>query len=55
MAVDVKRKRGCGVSEISLHGLDVVAGLKRGNGIAMPQIMQSGMGETNRLDDLFVL
>ena len=55
MTVNVKRKCSRGVTEISLHSLDVVAGLKSGNGIAMTQIVQPGVRETNRLNDLFVL
>ena len=42
MTIDIKRKRGRGVSHIFLHGFDVISALDRGDGVGMAQIMKSG-------------
>ena len=36
MAVYVQCKGRCGVTQIALHGLDVVPGSNRGNGVGVP-------------------
>lgn len=48
MAVYVQRKGGCGVTQIALHGLDVVPGADRGNGVGVTQVMETGVGTTRR-------
>ena len=48
MAVYVQRKGGCGVTQITLHRLDIVAGSNRGNGVGVTQVVETGVGTTRR-------
>lgn len=41
MTVDIKGESGGRVTEIALHGFDVVAALDRGNGESMTQIVEA--------------
>jgi len=41
MTVDIKSKGGSRMTEIALHGFDVVAALDRGNGESMTQIVEA--------------
>ena len=42
MAVDIQRKRRCGVSQIALYRLDVIPGPDGGNGVGMPLLCHKG-------------
>ena len=48
MAVYVQRKGRCGVTQISLHGLDIVAGADRGDCVGVTQVVETGVGTTRR-------
>lgn len=48
MAVYVQRKGGCGVTQITLHRLDIVPGSNRGNGVGVTQVVETGVGTTRR-------
>jgi hypothetical protein len=41
MTVDIKSKGGSRMTEIALHGLNVVAALDRGNGESVTQIVEA--------------
>jgi len=43
VSVAIQREGGGGVTQIFLHGFDVVAVRKRGNGIGVTQIVHSGL------------
>lgn len=45
MAVYVQRKGRCGVTQIALHGLDVVPGSNRGNGVGVTLIVETGISQ----------
>lgn len=48
MAIHVQRKGGCGVTQITLHRLDIVPGSNRGNGVGVTQVVETGVGTTRR-------
>lgn len=41
MTVDIKGEGGSCMTEIALHGFDVIAALDRGNGESMTQIVEA--------------
>ena len=43
MAVDVKRKRGGGVTNVLLYGFDVVTILQREHGVGMPKVVKTNI------------
>ena len=45
MAVYVQRKGRCGVTQITLHRLDIVASADRGNCIGVTQVMETGISQ----------
>ena len=55
MAIHVQRKGGCGVTQITLHRLDVVPGSNRGNGVGVTQVVETGIGTTHGCNDALVL
>ena len=55
MAVYVQRKGRCGVTQISLHCLDVVAGADRGDSVGVTQVVETGIGTTNGRNNALVL
>ena len=48
MAVYVQRKGGCGVTQITLHRLDIVPGADRGDCVGVTQVVETGIGTTRR-------
>ena len=48
MAIYVQRKGRCGVTQISLHGLDVGPGADRGDCTGVTQVVETGIGTTRR-------
>ena len=46
MAVDVKRKRGGGVTNVLLYGFDVVTILQREHGVGMPKVVKTSICHT---------
>ena len=47
MTIDVQRKGGGGVAQIALHGFDIVPGPDRGHGVAVPEIVETGIRTAN--------
>ena len=45
MAVYVQRKGRCGVAQITLHGLDVVASADRGDCVGVTQVVETGISQ----------
>ena len=48
MAVYVQRKGRCGVAQITLHRLDIVASADRGDCVGVTQVVETGIGTTRR-------
>ena len=48
MAVYVQRKGRCGVTQITLHRLDIVASADRGDCVGVTQVVETGVGTTRR-------
>ena len=55
MAVYVQRKGRCGVAQITLHRLDIVAGADRGDCVGVTQVVETGIGTTDGCNDALVL
>lgn len=55
MAVYVQRKGRCGVTQITLHRLDIVAGADRGDCVGVTQVVETGIGTTHGRNDTLVL
>ena len=53
MAIHVQRKGGCGVTQITLHRLDVVPGSNRGNGVGVPLRYNYDKPEKSRISRAF--
>ena len=53
MAIHVQRKGGCGVTQITLHRLDVVPGSNRGNGVGVPLRYNYDKPEKPRISRVF--
>ena len=53
MAVYVQRKGRCGVTQIALHGFDVVPGSNRGNGVGVPLRYNYDKPEKPRISRVF--
>ena len=53
MAIHVQRKGRCGVTQISLHCLDVVPGADRGNGVGVPLRYNYDKPEKPRISRVF--
>jgi len=43
VTIDIQRKTGGGVAQITLYGFDIVTGADGGNGIGMSQVVKSGV------------
>ena len=54
MPVNVQRKGCCRMSEIPLHGLDIVTGMDRGNCVAVAKIVETSLRHANRCDNALV-
>lgn len=48
MAVYVQRKGRCGVTQITLHRLDIVASADLGDCVGVTQVVETGVGTTRR-------
>ena len=48
MTVYVQRKGRCGVTQITLHCFNVVAGADRGDCVGVTQVVETGIGTTRR-------
>ena len=48
MAVYVQRKGRCGVAQVPLHRLDIVASADRGDCVGVTQVVETGIGTTRR-------
>ena len=48
MAVYVQCEDGCGVTQIALHRLDIVASADRGDCVGVTQVVETGIGTTRR-------
>ena len=55
MAVYVQRKGRCGVTQITLHCLDVVPGADCGDCVGVTQVVETGVGTTDGRNDTLVL
>ena len=55
MAIHVQRKGRCGVTQITLHRLDIVASADRGDCVGVTQVVETGIGTTDGRDDTLVL
>lgn len=53
VTIHIQRERGCGVSQINLHGLDVIACLQGCHRKAVAKIMKSGIRDSNSLSNRF--
>ena len=53
MAVYVQRKGRCGVTQITLHRLDIVTGADRGNGVGVPLRYNYDKPEKPRISRVF--
>lgn len=48
MAIHVQCKGCCGVTQITLHCLDIVASADRGDCVGVTQVVETGIGTTRR-------
>ena len=53
MAVYVQRKGRCGVTQIALHGLDVISGADRGDCVGVPLRYNYGKPKKPRISRVF--
>ena len=50
VSIDIQRKGGGGATEVSLYRLDVIPGADSGDGVTVPQVVESGVRPSNRRD-----
>ena len=55
MAVDIQRERSGGMTQVALHGLDIIAGAEGCHGVRVTQIMETGIGTPDGGNVLFEL
>ena len=53
MAIDIQGKDGGGVSQVFLHGLDIIPALDSGHGVAVPQVVEAGGRQADLVGQFF--